>query len=71
MKDYLIGTVCYSIRNRAFVRRPAAGLPQRMRPAQLTEKHGYKLPPTGKSPRVSLSLRLLHQTMKLHPREQL
>ena len=50
---------------------PSADLPQRMRPPQLAEQHGYELTPTGEAPRVVFRLVLFHRAFELQTREQL
>lgn len=44
---------------------PVADLAQRLRPTQLAKQHGYKLPPTCKSPSMALRPQLFDSIVKL------
>ena len=50
---------------------PAADLPQRMGPPELTEQHGHELSPAREPAGVTLGARLLDQGLELGPRKQL
>ena len=50
---------------------PVDDLPQRLRPAQLTEQHADKLAPARKSLCVTLCIMFLHHPVKLYTRKQL
>jgi hypothetical protein len=50
---------------------PSSNLPKRMGSTQLTEEHGYKLPPASKSSGMAFSFCLFHGLLELDSRKQL
>ncbi len=48
-----------------------SNLPEGMGSAQLTEKHGHKLPPAGESPSMALGFRFSDRLLELDSRKQL